>query len=262
MAGRHDRMRGEHRARGDCFERAFERQAACGQHADAFEHEERRMAFIHVPHRWREIQRSECAYAADAEHDLLLDAGLPIAAVQPIRDRAIGVGVFPNVRVEQIEHHVANARLPHAQRYFTSGQRNADAELLSAVRVHELDGQLGEVGIGIRDVLAALGIDRLLKITLPIQQADADERNAHVARGLAAVAREDAESARVDRQAFVEAELRAEIRNQVAFRQTGLRDARRALAVVRVVRRQDAIEIVEEHRIIGRRAQTRIIDAT
>ena len=62
-------------------------------------------------------------------------------------------------------------------------------------------------------------VDGLEEISLPVEQADADERQAQVARSLAVIAGENAKAAGVDRQAFMETEFGTEIGDQVGLRE-------------------------------------------
>ena len=68
------------------------------------------------------------------------------------------------------------------------------------------------VGVGV--LLVAVGVDRLSEVAVAIEQADADERDGHVRRGLEMVAGEHAEAARVDTERLVEAVLGAEVGNR------------------------------------------------
>ena len=74
MARRHRRVRGEYALRRDRLEAGFEVQARRQLFAQQFQRQERRMPFVHVPHRRRQAQRAQCAHAADAQHHLLPDA--------------------------------------------------------------------------------------------------------------------------------------------------------------------------------------------
>jgi hypothetical protein len=56
--------------------------------AEPLEHEEGRMTFVHVEHGRVETERAERADAADAEHELLAEPVLAVAAVEPVGDRA------------------------------------------------------------------------------------------------------------------------------------------------------------------------------
>jgi hypothetical protein len=66
-------------------------------------------------------------------------------------------------------------------------------------------------------VLTAFAVDALEKVTLAIEQANADKGQVQVTGRFAMVAGENAEAAGIDRQAFVEAELGAKIGDQAAF---------------------------------------------
>ena len=57
-------------------------------------------------------ERLERVDAADAEHDLLADAELLVAAVERAGDRAVGRGVLLEVRVEQEERDAADLHPP------------------------------------------------------------------------------------------------------------------------------------------------------
>ena len=62
-------------------------------------------------------------------------------------------------------------------------------------------------------MLHAIPVDLLAKITLRIEQTDADHRHAQVTRGFELIAGDVAESARIDRQSFAQHVLHAEIGN-------------------------------------------------
>ena len=75
VARRHRRVRREHGARRDRLERRVEIQALLSISARMRSStEERGVALVHVPDRRLEPSACERAHAADAEHDLLLDA--------------------------------------------------------------------------------------------------------------------------------------------------------------------------------------------
>ena len=94
------------------------------------------------------------------------------------------------------------------------GERDLDVQLGAGLARDRLDRQVVEVRVVILGLLRALAVDRLAEVALAVEKAHADERQPHVARGLAVIAGEDAEAARVDRQALVQAELGAEVRDR------------------------------------------------
>ena len=60
-------------------------------------------------------------------------------------------------------------------------------------------------------LLVPVRVDRLAEVAMPVEQPYRHERERHVGGGLAMVARQDPQSARVDAQRFVEPELGAAI---------------------------------------------------
>ena len=68
------------------------------------------------------------------------------------------------------------------------------------------------------DILVAEVIDSLSEKTLAVQQANSDKRYRQVAGSLAVVAGENTQTAGINRQAFMKAEFRAKVGDQVGFR--------------------------------------------
>ena len=112
----HGGVSGKHRVDRDRLERAGEIQALLHQVAQALQDQERRVPFVDMPDRGLEAERGERAHPADAEHDLLLDAGGAVAAVELMRDVAILRVVFLEVGVEQVQGHAAGPHLPYFRR--------------------------------------------------------------------------------------------------------------------------------------------------
>jgi hypothetical protein len=109
-------------------------------------------------------------------------------------------------------------------------------------------------------VLVAFAVDGLAEIALPVQQAHGDERQPCIARGLAVVAGEDAQPPGIDRKAFVKAVLGAEVGDLVGVAQPfGTVPAQR-LVVVGVVGGQHAVQVGQEHRVVGGLDQARLVD--
>ena len=104
VARGHRRVRGEQRIGADGPQRGVERQPLSShQLADALELQEGRVPLVHVPDGRLDAQRAQRAHAADAQHELLRDAHLHVAAVQPGRQLPIGRRVLLDIRVHQID---------------------------------------------------------------------------------------------------------------------------------------------------------------
>ena len=129
-------MRGEHRAGAGDLEGGVEVEARAavghGELADALEPEEAGVALVgvedlgHVGPGDPRV-RAQRADAADAEQQLLEQAVLGRAAVQPVGDVAERDRVVLDVGVEQQQRHPSDLRHPDARRELAvGGQRQAD----------------------------------------------------------------------------------------------------------------------------------------
>ena len=218
------------------------------------------MAFVDVPDGGLQVHRGERAHAADAEHQLLLQARAAIAAVQAVRDGAVALVVFRHVGIQQEQAHMADARLPHLDHELSSREREFDREIAPRL-LHRLDRQVGELRVVVLGALAAFGVDRLHEVALPVEQAHADEGQLEVARRLAVVPGEDAEAAGVERQALVHAELGAEVGDELVRLEASRVLPERRVRLVGIERGEHALQAVEERGIGGGVDQTLLVDA-
>ena len=101
--------------------------------ADPLEDDEGGVPLVDVPDRRRDPEPPERAQPADAERDLLADAHLLVAGVEPRRHRAILRVILGQVRVEEEKRNAPDAR-------------EADEKLDGAVPELEGDGRRPAVG--------------------------------------------------------------------------------------------------------------------
>ena len=87
-------------------------------------------------------------------------------------------------------------------------------DCLAARVTRGLERQQRAVDVAVVLLLAAVQIESLREISLVVVEADADERNAEIRRRLDVIARENAETARINRNGFVQPELGREIRDR------------------------------------------------
>ena len=181
------------------------------EQADALEGQKGGVPLVHVADSRLDAQGVEGAQTADTEQDLLADAHLAVAAVEAGGDLAILGAVLLDVGVQQIEGDQADLDRP-------------DAGEDRAVRIGDLNrqGVFGavdewtdrhEVEVVLRIVLhlPAVGVEDLVKIALAVEETDADERQSQVAGRFEVIAGQHTQTARIDAQAFGQAELGREI---------------------------------------------------
>ena len=248
VSGGHGRVRREHGRRAQPLDRGVAVEAvSLDELAQALELEERRVAFVHVEHRRLETELAEDADAADAEHELLAQPVLPVAAVQRVRHVARPVGVALDLRVEQVERDAADLRAPHADAHGDEVPIVVRHEHRRRHR-HERQRQAGGVVSRVPLGLAVAVVQPLAEVAAEVEEADADERNAELGRGLQVVAGEDSEAAGVCREALVQAELGGEVRDEEVIRALLLLPPRH-LARLGL---ESFLHAAELHRVLGR----------
>jgi len=223
VAGGHRRVRREDRGRAQALERGVAVDSFfLDELAQPLELEERGVALVHVEHRRLEPELAQHADAADAEHQLLSQPVLPVAAVQRVRHFARPVRIALHLRVEEVERDSADEGAPDAD-------ANRD-EVAVVVREHhrrrhrhererQPDGVVARVTLD----LAVSFVQPLAEVAAEVVQPHGDEGHAQLGGGFQMVPGEYAETAGVDREALVQPELGGEVRDEEAVRVVFLR---------------------------------------
>ena len=242
--------------------------------SEPLELEERRVTLVEVEHRRREPEPPKHAHAAYAEHELLSQTVLAVAAVQRVGDGARPVGIALDLRVEEVERYLPDPGEPDADPDRHDGAV-VGGELDDRSHRHERQRQPARAVAREALELAVVLVEPLAEVAAPVVEADADERDAELRGRLEMVACEDPEAAGIDRQALVEPELCREIRDEEIVRQLALLPPRPALALDReallhaaemhgVLRGQRAAEVVvrelgeERRRVVAEGAESRL----
>ena len=152
--------------------------------------------------------------ATDAQQDLLLDAVVLVAAVQPVGGLPQEVVVRLVVGVQQQQRHPAHLGGPDPRGQLAAARhRHDDGQLLPVGTEHPVDRQTLRIVRGVVLLLPAVRGQRLPEVPEPVEQADPDDRHAQVGGGLQVVTGQDAEAAGVVRQHLGDAELHREVRD-------------------------------------------------
>src|SRR5690349_16698164 len=109
-----------------------------------------------------------------------------------MRDVAIAHRVFRQVRVQQIQAYMSYFCPPDLYRYPALQQLHFYSYFRSILPQDWRNRQIRKIRISVNDLLVPLVIDRLEKISLTVEQADADQWQAQVAGCLAVITRQNA----------------------------------------------------------------------
>ena len=216
VARRHRRVRGEDAAGGDRLQGLDEGKFFPGhQHPDPLQPQECRVPLVHVKNRRLDAHRVECPHPTDAQHDLLPHPHVVVAPVQLVGDVPVILRIGPKIGVEEEQAGQADPHFPNLRLHFSPGHVQLDHHGSFPVGGQGLaDRQILENVVDDARLLPAVLVDALGEISEAVEQADRHERQAEVAGRFAVVARQDAETPRVDRQGLVETKLGGKISHQ------------------------------------------------
>ncbi len=257
-ACRHRRVRGEDGAGAGQFECLVKGEPGGQVLPDPLQAEEARVPLVGVEDLGLRVagdraEGAHRAHAADAHQQLLAEPVLGAAAVEPVGHLVQRRLVLLNVGVEQQQRDPADLGLPYLRgELLALGQRHRHLHGFSLTRAgpilalfrasaaggyggslprvtqqgeRQSVGVVGRVALG----LPAVRRQRLGEVAVPVEQPDADDRDAEVAGALEVVAGQDAEAAGVLGQHGGDAVLRREVGDRL--RQLRSRLARRGRLV-------------------------------
>ncbi len=224
--------------------------------ARGLERDERRVALVEMQDAGVDAHRVERAHAADAEQDVLGEAGVGIADVEARGDPVRREVVLRALGVEQEQRHAADVDAPDLSRHLEPADRDGDRDRRTVVAGDERGGQALGIGVDPVLVLPAAGVDALAEVALAVHQPDGHERQRAVRCLLEDVPGERAEPTGVHRQRPVHAELGTEVGDRVLRRRRRLRGGTREVGAHRRLDLIDALEQVGIGRRAGERLQT------
>ena len=200
----------EHRPSAHLPECLVERAPGRDRVGRELERGERGVALVQMEHRRIEAEGLEQPDPADPEQRVLGQPRLAVRHVQPARDTSVDDVVLRPARVEEIQRHPAHVHPPHLRHHLSSPDRHVDQQGPAVVRRDEGGGQERQIGLDPVVVLPPARIESLVVAPLPVEEADGDHRQPAIRRLLEDVAREDAQTSRVDGEGWMDPVLEAQ----------------------------------------------------
>ena len=213
MAGGHGRVRREDAALPHALEIGvvqLEMLAPIELTLQQLEREQCRVPFVQVVDHARVVaHRLEQARAPHAQHDLLAETVVLVAAVERVRQRAVPLLVLGQVRIEEEHGHLVVAHPLHG---IPEGRHvhSASLDRHGGAAVHRLQHIL-RAPLHRCFCLVPLAVQVLLEVALPVQQRDGDERDAEVGGRAQRITSEHAEPPAVGGDRLLQADLHGEI---------------------------------------------------
>ena len=218
VAGRHGRVDGIESAGANQLHSLVERQMLLLDIvAEALQVAECGMSLVAVVDVLLDAQLLQRQHASDAQQDLLLQAVLPVAAIERVGDGLVELGVHLVVGVEQIELDASDVHTPHVCVYHIVRIGHVDHHRLSVLVELAHNGQVGEVLCLVFSNLLSVHRQALCEIAEAIEESHGTHVDVRVAGLLQIVACQHAKAAAVDLQGRVHAVLHREIGHRGAL---------------------------------------------
>ena len=179
--------------------------------ADRLEAGKRRVPLVHVDDTGMNPERRQCPHTANAQDDLLPDAGPLVTPIEARGEAAVFVAVLRDVRIEQEQPDAAHVHQPDPGEEWTTAGVDLHQHLGSLRGAGGDHGEPGGVEVVVRLLLPAVRVEGLGEVPLAVKQPDTHQRDTQVGGALEVIARQDPQPPRVDRERFVQPEFSREI---------------------------------------------------
>src|SRR6202034_131588 len=160
-----------------------------------FQHGKAAVPFIQVKHTGRDAHGREGAKTSTPKHQLLPDSRARISAIETGSERPVIRSIVFYIGIEEKQVAASNLHAPDFGVNGTFASLDLHRDWLAILADRDLQGQLTDVSLQIFFLLPAINIQTLAKISLPIKQPDANQRNREIRCALDVVAGENAEAA-------------------------------------------------------------------
>src|SRR5262252_4503055 len=151
-----------------------------------------------------------------------MHADASVAAIQTRGQLAIFGSIPFHIRVKQVQIAATHLYAPDFRPNRAMAGVHLHYDGLTVLADGRFHRQLVDVGPEVLFSLPTLTVQPLTKISLPVEQSNADQRYVQVGCTLDVIAREYAQAAGIDRQRLVESEFRREVCNRARAQNAGM----------------------------------------
>src|SRR5580692_2515542 len=191
-------------------------------HADRFQHRKSAVPFVQVQDARHDAHGFKGAEASDAEHQLLPDSSPRVSAVETRGQLAVVGSIALYIRIEEEKIAASNFHAPDFGMNRTAASFDLHHNRPPVLADGSFQRQLTNVRLKIFFLLPTLAIEALAKISLPVKQADANQRNGKIGCALDMISGQDPESAGIDGKRFVQPEFRGKIGHRTRPQNAGV----------------------------------------
>ncbi|OPY87245.1 MAG: hypothetical protein A4E72_01518 [Syntrophus sp. PtaU1.Bin208] len=181
------------------------------QELNQAENEKGRMPFIEVIETGFDAQFAKQTNASRPQEQFLFYPRSLVRRIETSRYFSVLGGVAGNIGIQEINRQTADLHLPDIRIEGPPRKLEGNLHLVPLLILDNLQGHIGEVTFRIFRDLDPVLINELFEIPVPVQEPDPHQGDIEIAGRLDVVSGKDAQSARIDRQALMEAIFRGKI---------------------------------------------------
>jgi hypothetical protein len=176
-----------------------------------FEHRESAVSLIQVQDGRSDAHRAQCAEASYAKQQFLTNSNAAVAAIQARSKFAVLRRISFDVRIEQEQRDASHFYVPDLRADQSTPRLNFYSYWLALGPNCRLHGHLADVGLKIFFLLPAILIQALAEISLSVKKTYAHKWNPQIGGALDVIAGENAQTARIYRERFMQTKFGGEI---------------------------------------------------
>ena len=210
------------------------------------------MAFVEVKDDGVDTHRSQNSHAANTEHDLLLDAHLLVATIEPGGEFPIPRSIHLIVGVHQIETYTPSPDIPDLEVDDAIADLNRNTKRRSTFIQGSANSDFFGVEAWIDRFLPPIGGDILAEVTHFVEEAHCDKWEPNIAGFLAMIASQYSQASRIDRQRLMQTKLSREVSNgPISQLRVLLWKPEVSVTQILIERHHHGIVLTEKERIAG-----------
>ena len=153
----------------------------------------------------------QCEHTTDTEQDLLLQAVLPVTTVERVSDRTVELRVHIIICIQEIQLDTTYVHLPYVCMNLIVCVRHINYQWVTILIIYSLDRERVEVLSIIVSNLLTIHTQRLLEITISVEETNATHIYVAIRSLLHIVTSKHTETTRVDFNHLVDTILHAEV---------------------------------------------------
>src|SRR6185312_6752074 len=176
-------------------------------------HGETAVSFVQVVHARSNPQGAQSARSTHAQQQFLTNPDAAVSSVETRGKLAVFRSIAFHIGIQQEQVTAADFYAPDFGADDFAASVNLHDDGLAVRADCRLHGQLAYIALQVFFLLPAVAVEALVKVSLAVEQSDADQRDSKIGSALDVISRENSQASGINGKGLVQAELGGEIRD-------------------------------------------------